>query len=335
MAAILVLAGLCAVVALHELAHWAAARAAGLRVTDVSLGLGPAIFRRAGARTTFRVGLIPFGGYVRVAELAPGEAEPGRFAAGPILARLAAIGAGPISGFLLAAGLVTAAAWTGGIDTGRIAGLDTMDADGPAADAGLRSGDRIVAVEGEPLVSIAVLSAALRGAEGPVSLTVRRGTDEPIVLSIVPDRSGDRPRLGGRYRVRPERREAGLAEALVEGLRWSWTRAGGMLDRAADWIRMGAEARPVGPTGLADRVSRVERWDAPRVLRLGALLALAVALFNLLPLPGLDGGRLVIEGIESARRRRLPRGAAAAIQVFGTLVLLGAWVAVTVVDLAG
>jgi regulator of sigma E protease len=97
----------------------------------------------------------------------------------------------------------------------------------------------------------------------------------------------------------------------------------------------GARAdRPVGAVGLAGRVSQSRGWDLRRVLALGTVLSCAVGLFNLLPFPGLDGGRVCLELVEAGRRRRLPPRVATGVQVAGALLLLVAWLVITIADVA-
>jgi membrane-associated protease RseP (regulator of RpoE activity) len=91
--------------------------------------------------------------------------------------------------------------------------------------------------------------------------------------------------------------------------------------------------RPLGIVGLADRVQATKVWSARRGLMLAISLSVAMGLFNLLPFPGLDGGRLCIEAVQAARRRRLPTRSLIAIQVTGGSILLAAWLLLTAFEI--
>ncbi len=316
----------------HEVGHLVVARALGLRVTDLSVGLGPSVFKRVVRGVTFRVGLIPFGGYVAVLQLAladtgrPDEAEAGRFQPRATASRLAAILAGSGANALVAAALVVAVTWTFGRDTGQIVGLE-VTATSSRTDAVVHEGDVITAVAGRHVDRVRHLTEGLASGGGdPVELTIeRRGRALP--LTVVPVQRGERWGLGAHYVVRPELARATLVEALGEGVSFPFRQAGRLVERWSSMIlRPDDGVRPVTTVGLVDRVSRSGRWDLRRGLTFAAILSVAVGLFNLLPVPGLDGGRLVLELIETGRRARLPRKTALAVQVSGALVLLILWV---------
>ena len=91
--------------------------------------------------------------------------------------------------------------------------------------------------------------------------------------------------------------------------------------------------RPLGVVALADRVYTTSSWTLRRILALAVSLSMAMGLFNLLPFPGLDGGRLCVEAAQAVARRRLPPHALIAIQATGGLILLAAWLALTVFEL--
>lgn len=327
-----VLAGLGLLVLLHELGHAAAARAVRLRVTDVSLGLGPSLARRAVGGVTLRLGLVPFGGYVRVPELLPGEGGDGptRFAPAAVARRAAAILGGSAANLLLAGALAGVSAAAFGVDSGRVSGLEVTAAPpGPIV-----VGDVVTHVEGEPVTRVGDLGRLLGSGQGePVTVRLQR-EGRTLEASVTPRRAGRRYGLGARYAVLPELRRVGAVEAALHGAIYPFAEARRLLARAAQSLAPGSGVRQVTAVGLADRVSRSGRWDLRRGLGLAAILAVAVGLWNLLPLPGLDGGRLVLEAVETARRRRLLPRVALLVQLGGALALLVAWAVLLAVDLS-
>ena len=335
MKALLVLAGLSVLALVHELAHAAAARAFAMRITSFSLGLGPPLLRRRWGEVALLVGPIPFGGYVRVAEMTPEHADAGRFRATAIMARLLVILAGPTANYLLAAICATIIGISSGLETGRILGLEVTAVSDHAAESGLRVGDVLVAVQDRPIQQIADLSPALEeGSGGDARLRVLREGVE-IRLTGHPQRAADgRWGLGARYIARPELRRAGLSAAVGFGLAYPVVCSAGLLQSGARLLVPNSEVRIVSPVGLADRVARSGAWDVRRVLSLAALMSVVVGLFNLLPVPGLDGGRLCLESVEGIAGRRMAPRVAMAIQLGAVVLLALLWLLVTVRDVA-
>jgi regulator of sigma E protease len=330
----LVLLGLSLLVVWHELGHVVVSRLLGLAITDVSFGFGPTLGSKVWKGVRWRLGLIPFGGFVRVAQLSLEADEPGRFRPRSIVARLLALGAGPAANFLLAALLITTAAWLWGQPTGEVSGLEVTQVSAHAASAGLRVGDQLQSVHAVPVRSVHDLNAAASDSQGePVIVRVRRA-DDTIELTMRPIRANQRWGLGARYVARTETRRATLAQALAIGAAYPVQQSARLLRNASMMFVPSSGVHPVGPVGLAERVSHSGDWRGARVLSFAALLSVVVGLFNLLPVPGLDGGRLVLEAVESARRRRVPIRVAMVVQVVGTLVLLGLWVVLSLSEVA-
>jgi len=329
---LLVVVGLGLLAFVHELGHAACARLLRLHVTVFGVGLGPALLRRKWGKVEVRFAPIPFGGFVRVAELDRSEQGSDALAPRPVASRIAVTLAGPVTNLAFAAVLVGSSALAHGVPTGRIEGLEVTATSAAADEAGLRVGDVITHVEGRAVRTVADLSEGLAGAGDRARLDVRRGGEE-LHLEARPVRRGGRVGLGARYTARPELAPSTVGEALVVGLRYPFEQGGRLLDNAAGMLR-GPQSgvRPVSPVGLADRVSRSGRWDLRRAIAFAALLSVVVGLFNLLPVPGLDGGRICLEFVEVATRRRLPRRIALGLQLGGLLLLAALWLIVTFAD---
>jgi len=331
--ALLVPVGLGGLILVHEFGHAVAARLAGLSVLDFSLGLGPSFARLRWGSTTIRFGVIPFGGFVRVAELEPGVEGADRFRPRSVVGRLLVTLAGPLANYLVAAMLAAAVAAGWGVDTGRVIGLQVTATGEHGAAAGLQVGDVVVAVGERHIERVADLAPAFGATGGgPAQLRVLRD-GRPVELVAQPIRSNGRWGLGARYAVLPDLQPVQPPGALAAGLAYPVERSIELLRNAASMLAPNTGVRPVSAVGLADRVSRAGAWDARRVLALLALLSVVVGLFNLLPLPGLDGGRAVLEVVEAARRRRLPARWAIGIQVAGGVVLLGLWLVLGMTEL--
>jgi len=308
MRALLALLALGVLLTAHELAHLLAARIFGTRAVVFSFGIGPPLFRFRAFGQRWALGAVPFGGWLRLEGENPHDATRASgvpFAALSVGRRMVVFAAGPLGSWILAVLLLTAlfAAGThhpvgttiGGVDPGSL-----------AAQAGFRPGDRIVSVDGDPVHRWSQLVEALThaaAADGSASVTVARGEGTAtLVVNPEPDGEG-RPHVGIRQLYAFER----LPPA--QALRRAVVHTGVVVQR----IFREAGALLAQPWGGADRNRTVGAlvWSAAQaaetsldgLVRALAALSLVLGLFFLLPLPALDGGRILLTFCEAAMGR--------------------------------
>jgi regulator of sigma E protease len=330
MSVVLLLAALALLTLVHEFGHALVALALGMHVTAVSAGLGPPVVRTRWHATELLLCVVPFGGFVRVAELE--DAELGaRQPRVTLWKRLAVAFAGSASNYIVAATLATALALGWGVDTGRVEGLEVTMVSDYASEVGLRVGDIIARADGASVQSVDQLQASFAAAETrPLRVEMQRdGT--AVTVSLVPAAFGQHG-VGARYVPRPELVRMGMLGSVGWGLVDPFRRAQRLLVNSTAMLSRRQGARPATPVGLAARVAQSGRWDARRVVSFGCLLSVMVGLFNLLPVPGLDGGRVCIALGEGVVRRKLQPRVATAMQVAGALALFGTWVVLAFLD---
>jgi len=341
-AVLLLFVGMAALSLAHELGHAAAARCFGLHITDICIGLGPALlhFERRGIR--WMIGPIPLGGFVRVAELAPETTDvqsDGKawFSAKFVVTRISVIIAGSAANYLLAAILALALGFGWGIETGHAQGLRVMWVDESARQVGLAVGDLVSQVNGHAIDNVQQLSHALTDPvrDGLALVSLHRASS-PLQLRMPRLRARNGAwGLGASYVIEPELRRLSIFDGLVHALTLPMLETRTMLVHAVGMLtpRQAGSTRPLGIVGLADRVHSTKGWNVRRVLMLGISLSVAMGLFNLLPFPGLDGGRLCIEAMQKARGRRLPRRTLIIVQVMGAMILLVAWLVLSAFEI--
>lgn len=319
-------------VILHELGHFAAARKAGVIVEEFGFGLPPrakALFRQGG--TLFSLNWIPFGGFVRLrGENAVDERErraPGSFANASILWRIIILTAGVFMNFVFAIVIFTggfsfgqwiptylefedmlAAAQRGEISMKPAVLIEDIVSGGTAAQVGVPRGAIILKIDGQDIEDPAQVAALQLGRENvlytvllPTSFTeeetfnvpVRDGKTGVAIRSYLRDlRSPERSFLQA---FRLALREAGIMTVqTVKGIAQ-------LFQSLAQTAKV-----PEGITGIVGiaqltHESVLMGWQT--YLRLVALLSLSLAVLNILPLPALDGGRLLFVLIEAVRRR--------------------------------
>jgi len=314
------LLGLSVLVLWHEMGHALVARALRLHLTDFSFGFGPTMASRSWRGVRWRWGMIPFGGFVRVAQLSLRADEPGRFLPRAVLSRLLTIVAGSAANLLLAAILAFSSAWWWGEPTGAISGLQVTMVPERSA---LRVGDRIEKINDIEVKSVHDLRRAVAKAKIAEVQLWRAGN--LMHLPIVPiERAGKRG-FDARYVIVEQTYKPNLRQALGIGARAPYHQAISLFRNSGTIVRPDSGVRPVTAVGLADRVSQTGRWDGRRLFSLASTLSVAVGLFNLLPIPGLDGARFVLEVVESVRRKRISIRWALYVQVAGAVFLGLLW----------
>lgn len=413
---------------IHELGHFWAALAVGVKVETFSIGFGPRLFGFRRGDTDFRVSAIPFGGYVRMLGEQPGQSvvlqaaeadrqptseeqqepvDPRAFYAKPRWQRAIVIAAGPFMNVLLAVAIVAGLymyAFPKEVDTtdpvitsitpnspAALAGFEPGDkivqiADkhdpnwqdlmtieslnanhalpvvierhgktitfpvtprmdpkegvgvvgwngeedvqigpviqgSPAQAAGLRSGDLLLKVNDQPIVTPLVLQQAIIHSGGkPVNIELMRD-NRLETISVTPTRTDD-PKLpwhigiGFRYRVQMVK--LGFGPAVVQSVRFNAQNTT-MIFRVLGSIveRRVSPKALAGPIGIAQMSSEAAQQGPLTFLLLMSVVSLNLAIFNLLPIPVLDGGTLLLLAIEMLLQREV------SLQVKETVFKLG------------
>ncbi|WP_298629120.1 M50 family metallopeptidase [uncultured Thermus sp.] len=314
----------------HELGHYLAARVQGVRVKAFSLGFGPILWKRQAWGTEWRLSAIPLGGYADIEGLLPEERGRG-YDALPFAGKLLVLVAGVVMNVLLAWGLLAFLFSAQGVPqaTGRAAIMEVLP--GSVAEAaGLKPGDLLLAVDGQPLTRAQEIERVKT--PGTHTLTVLREGKE-VSLSLTWQEGMER--LGVVYQPEVAFRKVGFLEGL--GLAVGRTLAfgpqmvkalvGGLLGVLAG----NPDSGVVGPVGIVAETGRAAQEGLFRLLELTVAINLSLALFNLLPIPALDGGRILI--LFLSRFLRIRPEQEAMVHYLGFLFLILLVILVTFQDL--
>lgn len=322
------------VIVIHEAAHFAVARAFGIKVQEFFVGFGPKVWSRMRGETEVGLKAIPAGGYVKIAgmnpfETVPPEDVPRTFGAKPIWQRALVIVAGPTTHFVLA--FLCFALWLGFVGQvvphGIVVAAVYPRLDGvasPAATAGLRQGDRVLGVDDlDHPNSDDLLAYTTAHAGEPLTFTIQR-EGQTLQVTMTPrlsDVGGEQVgRIGVSVQpVRITRETEGAIGSVTGG-------ASLVGENMVGTVR--GVARIFGPQGIG-RLANLVFTDEPRrdtdpasvvgigrvagnlasqdrfgdLLFLFGIVNVFVGLLNLLPLPPFDGGHLAVLAIERIRRR--------------------------------
>ena len=316
---IALLAMLTPIVFIHEFGHYYLARKNNVAVDVFSVGFGPELFHWIDKHgTRWRIAALPLGGYVKMrgdlnATSMMSEASravKGSFASASLGARMAIVAAGPatnfITGILLFALVYMA---VGKVVMAPVVGQVIPDT--PAAEAGLVSGDIITAVNGAEISEFNALKGYV--SENPnkeLLFTIERDGDTLFVPVVPEEKCSEEMRLTygslGVQSVQGEMRKLGFGQSIMQGATDSVSFSYAML-RGIGRIVTGNMNR--GEIGGPVKIAKIS-GDAARAgwvpfVFWAAIISLNLGLVNLLPIPGLDGGHLMLFAVEAVMRRPL------------------------------
>ncbi|MBK6849596.1 MAG: site-2 protease family protein [Proteobacteria bacterium] len=333
----LAIAALAVLIVVHEFGHMWVARRCGMRVEKFSIFFGPVLWRWKGRQTTYQLASIPLGGYVQIAGMNPEEAlpadDPGSYQHKPAWQRFLTILAGPGINYVFAIGLIFALVLIWGQPRPLIAVAEVMPGS-PALQVGLRAGDVLRRIDGVPVKEAVDVTVAVSSSGGrPMTIDLVRG-GRPQVVRVAPRSEDGVYRIGIRFAPVPAFERVGVLRAAGYSLAYPVVQSAGMLRMLGKLATREVSAKQVeGPVGIVHQLKlSFESGAAAAVLQI-ALLSVCLGLFNLLPLPALDGGRLVFLAIEIVTRRRVSHRVEALIHTVGFVALFGLLLLVTYSDL--
>lgn len=330
-----------AIIIIHEAGHFFMARREGMRVREFAFGFPPRItsVRRGG--TQFSINALPLGGYVSILGEDEDSAAPGSYSKKSPWSRLRVVLAGIAMNFLLAWVLLTIYFWIAPfgptVDAIAIASVRP----GSAAElAGIKVNDFLVSANGEPLETEASLTEFTRSHPGQeVTFELRRngkletvsvqlGTDASAPLGVGIADVGEAPHVA--WYLAPW-------YALVETW-WSivahLTFIGALVSKLFGMGKDVSVDAVSGPVGIFAMLQQIMVLGVPAIVRFSAIISLAVGIFNLLPIPALDGGRalfLVVEGLFG--KRAISHRTEALVHALGFILLITLILFVTYLDI--
>lgn len=306
--------------------------------------------------TLFSVNWIPLGGFVRP----KGEGDPnvpGGLASANPWKRLGVLVAGPLMNLLTAVVVFALIIGMSGLPVAGPVMISGVEANSPAAQAGFVAGDKVVRINGVEVASIAELRGQVLAnldTEIPV-IVERNGATETLLVTPLSNRGENRGAMG--VALEPAAiRPASIGESLVGGVALTSANAIMILSipkMLLDGLIAPEEARMVGLVGMFDMFSQaVERDTETRqqaeqaveggepapmpsnyTLSLLAMLSVSLGVFNLLPIPALDGGRILFTLPEILFKRRIPHQFENAVNSVAFLLLIGLMLFVNLQDI--
>lgn len=312
----------------HEWGHMTVARWCGVKILEFSVGMGPLIFKKKKGDTQYSVRLLPLGGYCMMEGEEEAVDSETSYSSKSYPQKIAILLAGVTMNVIIAFVAVTIALCVSGVVTNS---LGSVLPDSPAAAAGLREGDTIVMINGEKTDTWEAVSDGIGSynGSGSIEITYKRGSETETV-SVVPEYNDEYKSYmigisaGVTRNVWECVRRAPsamweLSTAMIEGFKMLFSGQAGM-DEVA------------GPVGLVRVVDQASDYGFASYLTLLALVSLNLALFNLLPIPGLDGGKIFFIILKIISGGRINDDMEYKATVAGMVLLLALFVLITMND---
>ena len=333
------------IICIHEAGHLLAAKLFNVYCYEFSFGMGPALFKKQGKETLYAIRLIPMGGFVAMAGENSEEAYPEievpedrRLYNKPVWQRIIILLAGVFMNFLLCFVILSMVyLWAGAFSESPEARIVKVMDNSPAEQAGLQEGDRITALsQGDRNASIKTFEDMqtffYMMDNDHVEITVDRN-GEPLTIEAIAEKGED-----GYYRIGIQGPNANLVKVnFLNCWKYGAKEMGYLAKLMGESIRTLIFGRHLeqlsGPVGIYSATEESVSYGLAGYLLLMAQLSMSVGFMNLLPLPALDGGRLVFIIIEMIRRKKIPPEKEGMIHMAGLVILLAFMVFVMANDI--
>jgi regulator of sigma E protease len=353
----------------HECGHFFMAKKFGVKVFEFGLGFPPRMFGKQWGETLYSLNWLPIGGFVKIFGENPEDVSAEALAthkenidraliSKPRWQQVAVLAAGVCANFALAWLIMWVVFMTGvSAETTDYAQYQAYSSqahvvitevfpDTPAAKAGIKPGDTVRtaglldASSGQPFTVEDVRAAIRIASSTPFTLTVERGGNAiPYTLTPVWSAEAGAPVVGismAHVGILKLPIHLALKESFVFTVYKIRDTVVGIAQLIGGAFTGTASLRSItGPVGIAHLVGDAAKLGASYVLMFAAIISINLGVVNLLPLPALDGGRIVIVLLEALRRKALPAKGVQWVNTIGFLLLIGLMIIITIKDVIG
>lgn len=319
----------------HELGHYITARIFDVNIIEFAIGMGPRIFSRTSKKTgiVYSLRLFPVGGFVSMVGEDDDSDDERALCRKPVCQRIIITAAGSVMNLLLGIILTFTMVISSAAIGGTIVAL--FDDHAVSSKSGLEVGDKILSIDGAAThISTQVVYEISRSTNGPVDITVLRGDEKITVKDVTFGQETEEGIAFGvcDFKIKAEEK------SVVNVLKHTWHSS--MLSVKMIWQslgdlitgRYGVEAVS-GPVGVTSTITNVAKESTVSLLYLCSIIAMNLGIFNLLPVPALDGGRIFFQIVELVFRRPINRKIEGYIHFAGIVILLSFMVLITFKDI--
>lgn len=305
----------------HELGHFLMARAVGVKVNEFAFGMGPVVWKKQGKETLYSIRIFPVGGFCAMEGEDEESNHEGAFNNKPWWSKILVLIAGAAMNVLIAVVVMSVIIFIAGTATTTI---DKVEKGSPAQIAGLKHGDRIEYISGKKIDDWNSISDSIGNKGKQIEVKVNRdGMTE--TLKIIPKKSQGRYVIGITPTI-----EKSPSKAITGGFKATWNITIQMYKSLGMLAKGNVAIKDVsGPVGMIGLVHQSATQGLIPFFYLVALISLNLAIFNLLPLPALDGGRIIFVIIRMITGKAITDKQEAMVHGAGMVLLLSLMVFVT------
>ncbi len=315
------------IVFIHEFGHFIAARMNGIFVKEFSIGMGPTFLKWQGKETLYSLKAFPIGGSVQMEGEDEASDNPNSFGKKAAWRRFTVIIMGPLMNFVLALIILFFLSLSMGYQTTKIA---EFLPDMPAATSGLEKGDQIIFVNLMAIDAWSDLTKAIdQSGKEPLRIQVLRNNEVLVFnVPVAYDKETDRNLIG----IKPVvEKSVPMAIKASADTTYYWSK---MIVTFIPKLFTDKEARSqvAGPVGIAKVVGEAASLGIKPLLTFTAFISVNLGIMNLLPIPALDGGRIIFIGYEMIFRRKPNQEIEQRMHYVGFVLLLTLMAVVVVSD---
>lgn len=316
----------------HEFGHFIVAKKSGIKVNEFAVGMGPLIYSKEKGETKYSFRAIPIGGYCAMEGEEDESNDPRSFDNAPAFKRFLTILAGPVANLIIAVLVFTIVGGISGVVTTKVS--DFIE-DSPAKIAGIEKGDEISKLNGKEISDFTEISKVVndfykdKDFEKEINVEVKRDGKD-LDFNFKPKVEAENVYIG----IIPARRSPGFFEAIALGfketgrnIKMIFTILGRLFTGK---LALGALS---GPVGVLKELGNQAQSGLANLLYFLAYISVNLAVFNLLPIPALDGSKLLTSAIEMITGKKINKKLEERITMVGFFILLGLILVVSIKDI--
>ena len=316
----------------HEFGHFIVAKKSGIKVNEFAVGMGPLIYSKEKGETKYSFRLVPIGGYCAMEGEEDESNDPRSFDNAPAFKRFLTILAGPVANLIIAVLVFTIVGGISGVVTTKVS--DFIE-DSPAKIAGIEKGDEISKLNGKEISDFTEISKVVndfykdKDFEKEINVEVKRDGKD-LDFNFKPKVEAENVYIG----IIPARRTPGFFEAIALGfketgrnIKMIFTILGRLFTGK---LALGALS---GPVGVLKELGNQAQSGLANLLYFLAYISVNLAVFNLLPIPALDGSKLLTSAIEMITGKKINKKLEERITMVGFFILLGLILVVSIKDI--
>lgn len=316
------------VILIHEFGHFIVAKMNGVSVLEFSIGMGPKLFQKESNGTLYSLRLLPVGGYCQLEGEDEENDSPNSLNNQSPLVRLKVILAGAIMNFILAFILLILLMSVSRVST-EVSGVLE---DSPAYSSGIQTGDKIVSINGKNINDGGELLKNIKESQGDLDIGVIRDSQSKNI-KVTPRLENNVRKIGVNFQEEYDIKNFSLIKGFKKGV-ITFLNLTGMLYKFLGMLITGqlGLGGVSGPVGVVKEIGNAAKTGVANLIFLLAYININLGVFNLLPIPALDGGRAIFILIEMIFGKKISQEKEGYIHMVGLILLLALIAVVTIKD---